>query len=95
MPWMVFCALLLGPCEVLLPLVLPPALAGQVALACQLVLIFGIATLLSMLLAVGLLSRLCLSASTMGRLQRLHPVAHTLPGAVFILCGCLVLLGSG
>ncbi len=93
--WMVFCALLLGPCEVLLPLALPPAIAGDAALAWQLVLIFGTATLLSMLVAVSLLSRLCRSVSASERLRRARPFAHALPGVVFMLCGCLVLLGGG
>lgn len=90
--WMVFCALLLGPCEVLLPLVAPAVAAGDTALAWQLVLLFSIATLLSMLVAVGLLSRLRLHTLSGAGWFR-HRAAHALSGAVFVLCGGLLLTG--
>lgn len=48
-PWVLFIIFILGPCEPLIPLVIYPALKGQILLVFWITLFFGIATLSVML----------------------------------------------
>lgn len=51
-PWILFIVFILGPCEPLIPLIMYPAIKGNLLSVFLVVLVFGLATIITMLLAV-------------------------------------------
>lgn len=51
-PWILFIVFILGPCEPLIPLIIYPAIKGNLLNVFLVVLVFGLATIITMLLAV-------------------------------------------
>jgi hypothetical protein len=86
-PWALFIVFVLGPCEVLIPLLLYAAAAHGLAGACLAVAAFGVATLASMLVTVWILLQ-GLTRLPLGNLER---YAHAMAGAGLALCGGAVL----
>ena len=85
--WVLFIIFVLGPCEPLIPLLMYPASEKNAAGVLIVVLVFGIATIGTMLAVVVALSR-GLGALKLGALERL---SHFLAGAAITLCGAAIL----
>jgi sulfite exporter TauE/SafE len=82
-PWALFIVFVLGPCEALIPLFMYPAAQNSPGLVVTVALVFGVVTLLTMLLGV--------IVTTVGleRLRLPSPgrYAHAVAGASIVLCG--------
>jgi nickel/cobalt exporter len=87
-PWALFIVFVLGPCEVLIPLLMYAAAAHGLAGAWLVVAAFGLATLASMLVTVWI----CLQGLARLPLGRLERYAHAMAGGGLVLCGGAVLL---
>ena len=88
-PWIVFLIFVFGPCEPLIPLLMYPAaklsLAGSILVA----LVFGVATLSTMvvMVAIGYLGLARLATGTIER------YSHAACGGAIALCGAAVVYG--
>lgn len=87
-PWILFLVFVLGPCELLIPLLIYPA-ASSAMHVLSVVVAFGVATVLTMLLVVMVLLRGARSWSW----PWLERHMHLLAGGVTAACGALILLG--
>lgn len=87
--WTLFAVFVLGPCEPLIPLVFLPAASGRWALAGAISLVFGVATVLTMLVLVGA-ARAGIRRLPTGALERW---AHAAAGLVLSLSGLAMLFG--
>ena len=88
-PWVLFIVFVFGPCEALIPVLMVPAAQGSwwgVALVC---LVFGAATLATMVATVGL-TLAGLSRLDVIRLQR---YSHVAAGVTVAACGFAMRLG--
>ena len=88
-PWVLFVVFIFGPCEALIPVLMVPAAAGSwwgVALVC---LVFGVATLLTMTVAVAL----TLEGLARWQLGRLERYSHVLAGLTLAACGLALRMG--
>jgi sulfite exporter TauE/SafE len=89
-PWILFTIFVFGPCEPLIPLVMYPAAKGNILSVALVALVFGIATVGTMLAAV-LLSFYGLKRLPIRPLER---YAHALAGfAIFLSGGAIKFLG--
>jgi len=89
-PWVVFVIFVLGPCEPLIPLLMYPAARESQAGVMIVTLVFGLVTVLSMVLAVSIVL-LGLSAV---RLRRFERYGHAVAGSAILSCGLgVVFLG--
>jgi hypothetical protein len=86
-PWALFIVFVLGPCEVLIPLLMYAAAAHGLAGAVLAVSAFGLATLAAMLVTVWI----CLQGLTRLPLGGLERYAHAMAGGGLVFCGCAVL----
>jgi ABC-type nickel/cobalt efflux system permease component RcnA len=82
-PWALFILFALGPCEILIPLLMFPAAQGSWLLVGGVVLAFGLATILSMLVIVGL----SLTGLQMVDLRGVTRYAHVIAGLTIALSG--------
>jgi ABC-type nickel/cobalt efflux system permease component RcnA len=82
-PWAVFIIFVLGPCEPLIPLLMYPAATESYSGLLLVTAVFGVVTMLTMLLAVF--------ASAVGlqkiRLPGLEKYGHAMAGATLVACG--------
>jgi threonine/homoserine/homoserine lactone efflux protein len=82
-PWAVFIIFVLGPCEPLIPLLMYPAATNSHSGLFLVTAVFGLVTMLTMLLAVY--------ASAIGlqklRLPGLEKYGHAMAGATLFACG--------
>jgi nickel/cobalt exporter len=85
-PWILFTIFVFGPCEPLIPLVMYPAAKHSGAGVAFVAGAFGLTTILTMLVIIGL-SSWGVSFLRMGRLER---YAHALAGAMIFLSGLSV-----
>mgnify|MGYP001819637961 FL=1 len=87
-PWVIFVILVLGPCEPLIPLLMYPAARESTLGVVLVTVVFGVVTVLAMLLAVA--------AAYLGlrsvRLKPLERYGHALAGGVILMCGLAVSL---
>jgi nickel/cobalt exporter len=89
-PWVIFIIFVLGPCEPLIPLLMYPAALESASGVLSVTLVFGLVTVLTMLLVVAVA---VLGLKTV-KLDRLEPYAHALAGTTILACGLgIVLLG--
>ena len=89
-PWVVFVIFVLGPCEPLIPLLMYPAARESLFGVLMVTLVFGIVTVLSMILAVAI-TLLGLRAV---RLRRFERYGHAVAGSAILACGIgVVFLG--
>ena len=85
-PWALFIVFVLGPCEALIPLFMYPAAANSMGLVATVAAVFGVVTLLTMLLGVTVtflgLERLRIAAP--------GHYAHAVAGASIVLCATAI-----
>jgi len=82
-PWVIFVIFVLGPCEPLIPLLMYPAATHSLAGVLWVTAVFGVVTVLTMLLAVTV-STLGLRGVRLGPLRRFD---HALAGFAIFACG--------
>ena len=85
-PWILFTIFVLGPCEPLIPLIMYPAAKLSVGAVALVALVFGLATIGTMLACV-MAGYYGLSRISLPRLER-H--AHALAGLTILLCGAAI-----
>ena len=85
-PWLIFVIFVLGPCEPLIPLLMYPAARESLAGVLAVTVVFGVVTVLTMLLAVVL----TLKGLQRVRLRRFERYAHALAGGAILACGLAV-----
>jgi nickel/cobalt exporter len=86
-PWTLFVIFVFGPCEVLIPMLMYPAMEGSGIWAVVLVsVVFG-ATTIGTMLALVLLGRAGVSFLPVAKLQR---YTHAIAGATILLCGLVI-----
>lgn len=86
--WVMFIIFVLGPCEALLPILTASSVISMVAVVSSTI-IFSIATIATMLMAVTL-GYLSIEAL---RFKKLEAYAHELAGATIVACGIAILYG--
>lgn len=86
--WIIFLIFILGPCEPLIPLLMYPAATASTAGVVAVTVVFGLVTVLTMLLAVTLSYASLRWLSFPG----LHRYGHALSGATLSACGASILL---
>lgn len=85
--WALFIVFVLGPCEALIPLLMYPAALGNVWVAAIVSMVFGIVTVLTMLLAV-IVSVWGLAFIKLPKFERF---SHALTGTTIAVCGASIL----
>lgn len=89
-PWVIFVIFVLGPCEPLIPLLMYPAARESLAGVLSVTVVFGLVTVLTMLMAVAV-SVYGLKAVSLKRFERF---SHALAGSTILACGAgMVFLG--
>ena len=89
-PWVLFLIFVLGPCEPLIPILMYPAAKLNTAGIIIVSLVFAVATILTMLILVLILSY-GLKSLPFGKVER---YTHAIAGATIFLSGCaIVFLG--
>jgi hypothetical protein len=86
-PWALFIVFVLGPCEVLIPLVMYAAVEHGLTGALLAITSFGLATLAAMLVTVWV----CLQGLARLPLGNLERYAHAMAGGGLVLCGFAIL----
>jgi sulfite exporter TauE/SafE len=86
-PWILFTIFFLGPCEPLIPLLMYPAAQNSAWGVAQVSIVFGVITMLTMLVLVLLATR-GLSLVRLGKLER---YTHVIAGATILLSGLGIL----
>ena len=85
-PWAMFIIFVLGPCEALIPLFMYPAAQQSTGLVVSVAVVFGIVTLVTMLV--------CVALTTIGldklRLPATGRYVHAVAGASVALCGAAI-----
>ncbi len=87
-PWALFIVFVLGPCEALIPLFMYPAAQQSPALVISVAVVFGVVTLLAMLLAVAVTS---IGIQKL-KLPSLGRYSHAAAGASVAACGAAISL---
>lgn len=88
-PWILFTIFLFGPCEALIPMLMFPAAGGSLWGVVWVTLLFGVATLATMLTIVLVLLR----GALLVRLSRLERFNHAAAGFVILACGLAIKFG--
>lgn len=87
-PWAIFIIFVLGPCEPLIPLLMYPAAREDAAGVLIVTAVFGVVTVLTMLLTVAIA---LLGLQTV-RIRRLERFGHAAAGSTILVCGVGVAL---
>lgn len=85
-PWVIFVIFVLGPCEPLIPLLMYPAARESIAGVVMVTGVFGLVTVLTMLLAVAISVKGLESI----RLKRFERFGHAVAGSAILACGMVV-----
>jgi len=88
-PWALFVVFVLGPCEVLIPVVMYPAAQGSVWGVVLVTIVFGVITIATMMTVV-FLSIKGINFLPVAKIQR---YVHAIAGAIICLCGVAIHLG--
>ena len=88
-PWALFIIFVLGPCEPLIPMLMFPAAKGSIYGVIAVALVFGVATIATMLTVV-IASTYGLNFLPLGKMER---YSHALAGGAIFLCGIAIKLG--
>src|SRR5262249_15622580 len=88
-PWLLFLIFIFGPCEPLIPLLMYPAAKASLTGSLMVALVFGAATLATMLFTVTV-GYLGLAKLASGAMER---YAHAACGAAITACGAAVCVG--
>jgi nickel/cobalt exporter len=86
MPWVIFIIFVLGPCEPLIPLLMYPAARESLLGVVMVTTVFGVVTVLTMTLVVGV-SVLGLKSIKLERFERFN---HAMAGSAILVCGLSV-----
>jgi sulfite exporter TauE/SafE len=86
-PWILFTIFFLGPCEPLIPLLMYPAAQNSTWGVAQVSIVFGLITMLTMLVLV-LLASYGLKFVRLGKMER---YTHAIAGATILLSGIAIL----
>jgi sulfite exporter TauE/SafE len=86
-PWILFTIFFLGPCEPLIPLLMYPAAKNSSWGVAQVSIVFGLVTILTMLVLV-LLASYGLKFVRLGKMERF---THAIAGATILLSGIAIL----
>ena len=86
-PWILFTIFFLGPCEPLIPLLMYPAARNSTWGIAQVSIIFGLVTMLTMLVLV-LMASYGLKLVRLGKMER---YTHAIAGATILLSGIAIL----
>lgn len=87
-PWVLFTIFILGPCELLIPMLMYPAAKSSLSALFLVAGIFGVVTVLTML-GIVLISTFGINLVPTTRLER---YTHAVAGATVLLCGISILL---
>lgn len=85
-PWVIFVIFVLGPCEPLIPLLMYPAARESIVGVMMVTGVFGLVTVLTMLLAVAISVKGLESI----RLKRFERFGHAAAGSAILACGLAV-----
>lgn len=85
-PWFLFLVFVLGPCEPLIPLLMYPAAKQSLSSVLLVAGLFGLTTLVTMLLIVLLLTW----GAGFLRLERMERYTHAIAGATILVCGLAI-----
>ena len=85
-PLALFIIFVLGPCEALIPLFMYPAIEADMMLVFQVALVFGIVTLVTMLLSVFLLMK----GLNIFKFNSFEKYSHVIAGASIMLCAIAI-----
>lgn len=88
-PWALFIVFVLGPCEPLIPIMMYPAMKGDIASAFAVAAVFSAVTIVTMLSVVFLLLR----GVRLIPAERMERYAHALAGFAIFACGVAVKAG--
>ena len=88
-PWVLFVIFIFGPCEALIPMLMVPAASGAWWGVAMVVMVFGVTTVATMLVAVTV-GYTGISRIALGRLER---YSHALAGLALVACGLAIQLG--
>jgi len=86
-PWIIFIIFVLGPCEPLIPLLMYPAARESMTGVLMVAGVFGVITVLTMLLAVAV----TLKGLEKVRLPALERYSHALAGSTLLACGLAII----
>jgi len=85
-PWMLFVIFVFGPCEVLIPVLMYPAVEKSYWLLVAVTIVFSVVTIGTMLAAVLLLR----AGVRLFQFQRLARFTHAIAGGTILLCGLAI-----
>tara|TARA_B100001109_G_scaffold209531_1_gene177219 strand:- start:402 stop:1073 length:672 start_codon:yes stop_codon:yes gene_type:complete len=85
-PWALFIVFVLGPCEALIPLFMYPATEADMMLVFKVALVFGIVTLVTMLLSVFLL----IKGLNIFKFNSFEKYSHVIAGTSIMLCAIVI-----
>ena len=85
-PWTLFIVFVLGPCEALIPLFMYPAIEADMMLVFQVAFVFGIVTLVTMLISVFLLMK----GLNIFKFNSFEKYSHVIAGASIMLCAIAI-----
>jgi sulfite exporter TauE/SafE len=87
-PWAIFVIFVLGPCEPLIPLLMYPAARESLAGVLMVTSVFGVVTVMTMIMVVTLAARGLESV----KLKRFERFGHVMAGSAILACGLGVAL---
>ncbi|HJL92937.1 MAG TPA: sulfite exporter TauE/SafE family protein [Woeseiaceae bacterium] len=85
-PWAVFIIFVLGPCEALIPLFMYPAIETNMKLVILIALVFGIVTLVTMLIAVFVVMK----GLQFVQFNSIEKYSHAIAGASIMMCAFVI-----
>jgi nickel/cobalt exporter len=85
-PWILFTVFILGPCEPLIPLMFYPAIEGQYLMVALITILFGLATIIAMLvMVIG-----AFAGVQKLKFQFLQRYGNAAAGSIIFLTGCFI-----
>ena len=85
-PWALFIIFVLGPCEALIPLFMYPALEENLLLVIKVALVFGVVTLMTMLVSVFLIMK----GLNIFKFNSFERYSHVISGASIMICAAAI-----
>jgi len=88
-PWILFIIFVLGPCEVLIPVLMYPAAQNNYGLLISATLVFAVVTIITMLGMVVLI----LYSVNFVQFRKIEKFSHALAGFLILICGIAIQFG--
>tara|TARA_B100001057_G_scaffold416365_1_gene434341 strand:- start:282 stop:962 length:681 start_codon:yes stop_codon:yes gene_type:complete len=85
-PWALFMIFILGPCEALIPLFMYPAIEANIELVIAVAFVFGVVTLMTMLVAVFLIMK----GLNFINFYSFEKYSHVIAGASIMICAIAI-----